>query len=160
MAKKRQCDWGGFRTFKERGEWVELLFMAAAACRGYLVPKPWGDSRAYDVGIEVLPGQLLRVQVKSTTTRMETGYCCRLRRGGRSRRYYTLDEVDVFAAYVVEEKVWYVIPAKALLGKKTKDGIMLCPVSEERHRRKYEQYREAWVLLGKTRGSWRGCGGV
>jgi hypothetical protein len=150
MAKKRQCGWGKFRSFKERGEWVELLFMAAAACRGYLVLKPWGDSRAYDVGIEVLPGQLLRVQVKSTTRRRGTGYCCQLRRGSRCRPY-SLDDIDVFAAYVVEEKVWYVIPAKTLLGKKTKDGIMLCPVSGERHRCKYEQYREAWVLLGKTR---------
>lgn len=24
--------WGEFNTFKERGEWVELQFMAAAAC--------------------------------------------------------------------------------------------------------------------------------
>jgi len=38
MRKKN--DWEKFRNFKERGEWVELLFMAAAAQHGYHVVKP------------------------------------------------------------------------------------------------------------------------
>jgi len=42
--------WEKFRTFKERGEWVELQFMAAAAQRCFAVSKPWGDTQAYDVG--------------------------------------------------------------------------------------------------------------
>ncbi len=33
-----------FKTYKQRGEWVELLFMTRAAKRGYVVSKPWGDS--------------------------------------------------------------------------------------------------------------------
>lgn len=37
-------DWEKFRTFKERGEWVELQFMAEAASHGYHVLKPCGDS--------------------------------------------------------------------------------------------------------------------
>jgi len=41
-----------FKSFKERGEWVELQFMAAAAQRCFAVSKPWGDTKAYDVGIE------------------------------------------------------------------------------------------------------------
>ena len=45
-----QCK--GFKTFKERGEWVELQFMARAVRNGFKVSKPWGDSSAYDVGIE------------------------------------------------------------------------------------------------------------
>ena len=61
--------WGNFSTLKERGEWVELQFMAAAASRGYHVLKPYGDSLAYDVGIDH-GGRLMRVQVKSTSVRM------------------------------------------------------------------------------------------
>jgi hypothetical protein len=45
-----QCK--GFRTFKERGEWVELQSMACAVRKGFKVSKPWGDSSAYGVGIE------------------------------------------------------------------------------------------------------------
>ena len=44
--------WQRFTSMKERDEWVELQFMAAAAQRRFAVSKPWGDMRAYDVGIE------------------------------------------------------------------------------------------------------------
>lgn len=37
---------------KERGEWVELCFMAKAAGMGMLVSKPLGDSCRYDVLVE------------------------------------------------------------------------------------------------------------
>jgi hypothetical protein len=58
--------WERFKSLKERGEWVELQFMAAAAGRLFAVCKPWGECRAYDVGIE--HGQnFLRVQVKFTS---------------------------------------------------------------------------------------------
>ena len=67
--------WERFTTFKERGEWVELQFMAAAAQRRFAVSKPWGDTRAYDVGIEHAQN-FLRVQVKSTTLRAVAGYRC------------------------------------------------------------------------------------
>jgi len=42
----------GFKNFKVRGEWVELQFMAQAVRRRFKVSKPWGDSSAYDVGVE------------------------------------------------------------------------------------------------------------
>src|SRR5215472_5804240 len=35
---------GVFRTSKQRGEWVELKFMAGAAELGLNLAKPWGDS--------------------------------------------------------------------------------------------------------------------
>ena len=44
--------WEQFSSYKERGQWVELQFMANAARRRFLVSKPWGETRAYDVGIE------------------------------------------------------------------------------------------------------------
>jgi hypothetical protein len=147
MCKKN--DWENFKNFKERGEWVELLFMAAAAQHGYHVLKPWGDSRAYDVGIE-LHGGLLRVQVKSSSYRRGTGYYCEFK-PFCYKEGYSLKEVDLFAAYVIPTTTWYLIPAAALLRHHIQ-GLMLCPVlPPQRCPYLYERYREAWGLLSKTR---------
>ena len=55
-----------FRNFKERGEWVEALFIAELLRRGYTVLKPWGDSQPFDVALN-FGNRILRVQVKSTS---------------------------------------------------------------------------------------------
>ena len=142
-----QC-WG--KNFKKRGEWVELQFMAAAASRGYHILKPWGDSLAYDVGIDQ-SAHFLRVQVKSTSSRRRSGYYCRFRGGGRAHGY-DLARVDLFASYVIPTNVWYLIPAAVILTPKPKNGILLCPeLSPRYNRNKYEPYREAWGLLAKDR---------
>lgn len=73
----KQNDWDRFSNFKQRGEWVELQFMALAARRRFAISKPWGI-QAYDVGIEHGPN-FLRVQVKSTTQRVGGGYRCQFR---------------------------------------------------------------------------------
>jgi len=141
----------GFRNFKERGEWVELLFMAWALQKGLKVSKPWGDSGAYDVGIEY-KGRLLRIQVKSSSYRLANGYLCGFRPNQRRKRY-ARRKVDFFAAYIVPEGVWYIIPASIVLKTKSSD-VMLCPVQPmRRDAYKYEVYREAWKLLrnGKIR---------
>jgi len=138
----------GFRNFKERGEWVELIFMARAVRYHFNVSKPWGDSSAYDVGIEH-GQQFLRVQVKSTSFRLSNGYQCGFRPNQKSRRQYTTRKVDFFAAYIVQQDVWYIIPAAVVL--KTKSlCLMLCPVRKQQMRSDgycYECYREAWHLL-------------
>lgn len=135
----------GFRNFKERGEWVEIQFMARALRKKFRVSKPWGDSGAYDVGIEH-GRRLFRVQVKSTSYRLGSGYQCGLRPNERRKRY-TRRQVDFFAAYIVPEDVWYIIPASAVLRTKSCD-LMLCPVqTPRRDSYLYEGYREAWKLL-------------
>jgi hypothetical protein len=141
-----QCS--GFRTFKERGEWVELRFMAEAVRKHFKVSKPWGDSSPYDVGVEH-GRQFLRVQVKSTSHRLSNGYQCGFRPNLRNKRKYTAREIDFFAAYVVPEDAWYIIPGAVVL--KTKSlCLMLCPVRKQHPRSDayvYECYREAWPLL-------------
>jgi hypothetical protein len=136
----------GFRTFKERGEWVELQFMAGAVRNGFKVSKPWGDSSAYDVGIES-GERILRVQVKSTDCHTQYGYLCQFKPNARSRPY-TMKQVDFFAAYVIPEDVWYLIPAAVLLLGKPKKALTLLP-EKPRHpeRYRYEGYRGAWGLL-------------
>jgi hypothetical protein len=59
--------WERFTSFKQRGEWVELRFMAQAAKRRFAVSKPWGETQAYDVGIEP------RTELSSSTGEVHHG---------------------------------------------------------------------------------------
>jgi hypothetical protein len=125
--------------------------MAAAASHGYHILKPWGDSLAYDVAIE-RAGGLLGVQVKSSTVRNGTGYSCQFRRNYLTQHLYTLDDVDLFATYIIPVTTWYLVPAAVILTPTVKVGLTLYPVSAlKQDRYKYEGYREAWGLLSKTR---------
>lgn len=126
------------RSYKRRGEWIELLFMTLAAARGFKVSKPWGDSSRYDVSLEQ-DGRFVRVQVKSTGNWVGRCYLCALHAG--DRRLYTTLEVDYFAIYVVPDGIWYIFPAKRLLGM---TAVALTP---HRKGHKYERYKEAWRML-------------
>jgi PD-(D/E)XK endonuclease len=141
----------GFKSFSERGAWVEMLFMAAASFHGYRVLKPWGEVLPYDVAIE-MEGRLLRIQVKSTSHKAGAGYLCEFTHcsGGRVRSY-SAGELDVCVGYVVPEKTWYIIPAHRVTGRKGRSAITLCQFEGVRNRPRYERYREAWELLGKDR---------
>jgi PD-(D/E)XK nuclease superfamily protein len=136
-----------FRTFKERGEWVELRFMAEAMYNRYKVSKPWGDSSAFDVGVES-GRRILRVQVKSTANRTGTGYLCQFKPNATKKQDYTLQQIDFFAAYVIPQDRWYIIPAKVILGVRRKHAIMICPMQpRKKNRYSHELYREAWPLM-------------
>ena len=120
--------------------------------------KPWGDTLAYDVGIEHAPN-FLRVQVKSTTTRSGAGYRCQFMPNHKKKRDYSLKEIDLFAAYVIPEDTWYLIPAVLLLGKRRRFMAALCPVvpPAKRASYRYECYREAWNLLTRSRAELAQC---
>ncbi len=151
--------WERFTSFKQRGEWVELQFMAEAAHRRLAVSKPWGDTQAYDVGIEH-GANFLRVQVKSTTSRCGAGYRCMFMPNYLKKRDYSLDQIDVFAAYVIPEDAWYLIPAVLLLGPRRLTMAMLSPVVPpvKKASYRYEPYREAWSLLTRSRQELAQCG--
>jgi hypothetical protein len=144
-------EWEQFKNVKQQGEWAELQFMAAAARRGFTVCKPWGDSAPFDVGIEYRPN-FLRVQVKSCTCRLGKGYMCQFTRFS-GKKDYTLDEIDLFAGYVIPVNAWYLIPAAELLGRDPIRSLMLYPVDlpVRRNTFHYECYKEAWWLLKKSR---------
>jgi hypothetical protein len=131
---------GNFKTYKQRGEWVELLFMTRAAAQGFNVSKPFGDSNRYDVSVEN-EGRFQRVQVKSTSAAHgDEGFVCCLKRTGIP--YYRLEEVDFFALYVVPEDVWYILPAAVVL--RLASNIRLAPHDKKQ---KYHRYIEAWNLM-------------
>jgi len=125
------------RDRKLRGEWAEMYFMACAAERGLHVNKPYGEMAHFDFIIGD-HGCLLRVQVKSTLSRLKTGYVCSVRGGHRP---YIGNVFDFLAALVVPERVWYIIPAKLVVGH---GCITLYPNSPKS---KYAPYKEAWHLL-------------
>jgi PD-(D/E)XK endonuclease len=151
--------WERFKNFKQRGEWVELQFMAQAALRRFNVCRPWGDMRPYDVGIEHMLN-FLRVQVKSTTQQVGGGYRCQLRPKHRKMEPYTLKRLDLFAAYVIPVDVWYLIPAAMILEAPCISDVMLSPVVPPTKKKsyRYECYREAWNLLTKSRSELLLCG--
>ena len=142
-----------FKNFKERGEWVELRRIAPRF--RYPQPKPHGLSHktAYDVGVES-GSRILRVQVKSTTSRIGSGYLCRLKPNPATEPY-TEEQLDFFAAYVIPEDAWYLIPAGVVL--LSRGDLMLCPVQPRKYDRyKYERYREAWSLLRPSQNKSKG----
>jgi len=128
------------RNTKKRGEWAELKFMARAAEMGLTVTKPWGESARYDVAVES-NGRFLRVQVKSTEYRVGNSYICNVRPDS-ALRPYTTRQIDLLAAYVIPENVWYIIPAQ--VATRLKGNIWLSP---RKRGHKYERYLEAWYLL-------------
>jgi hypothetical protein len=136
-----------FKNYKERGEWVEAQFIAEALRRGYSVLKPWGDSRPFDVALN-FGNRIVRVQVKSSSHRVGTGYRCEFEPNRRSPPY-TLKRLDFFAAYIIPQDIWYLIPARVLVnGDHLKKGPMLCPMQPlKKDRYLYESYKEAWGLL-------------
>ena len=133
---------------KERGEWAELCFMTRATEEGFRVSKPWGDSARYDFALEA-NGRFLRVQVKSSIFHSGTGYRCSMQPtgyGGSSRRY-TTEQIDFFAAYIIPEDLWYILPATI-----ADDLVGKFRVSPNNKHHKYERYREAWHLLHEAVG--------
>ena len=97
--KHGKNDWDRFSSFKQRGEWVELQFMAEAAQRRFAVSKPWGTRKP--------------TTSASSTARTFSGCRSSPQPTGSARdiaassspttekRDYSLKEIDLFAAYVI-----------------------------------------------------------
>jgi hypothetical protein len=122
---------------KQRGEWAESVFMARAHEHGLPVSKPWGEMCPYDFVVGTT-GRFVSVQVKSTLSKLKTGYVCTVLGGHQP---YSAGSFDLLAAYVVPADAWYIIPARLIHGK---GCITLYPDSTTA---KYEPYREAWHLM-------------
>lgn len=132
---------------KERGEWVELLFMANAARMGLKVARPHGDSARFDVIVEDGGGKFYRVQVKSTTFNRKGCYecLCFWSRVSKTRqaKQYSEEQIDCVAAYVVPEDSWFIIPVGELRTK-----TLYLPPRERAEQSRYGRFLEAWELLG------------
>jgi PD-(D/E)XK endonuclease len=128
-------------TRKWAGEQAEAAFLNKATSLGFSVSKPWGDSERYDL-IVGSGRRLLRVQVKSTRYQHAGRFRYSINARGCAAQY-TEDEIDFLAIYIVPLDLWYVIPVKACLNRRS---LRLSPKAEISHGR-YEKYREAWWRL-------------
>ncbi len=143
LAGPRFCfgpnPWGNqklnFKTLKQRGEWVEMRFMARAAEEGLHVSKPWRESTAYDFIVEHAR-QCLRIQVKSTMIRRDNGFICKL--VGSNGTPYVQGAFDFAAVYVLFLDVWFIMPQLPT------NAVFLRPGMPKSKNHKYE---EAWHLL-------------
>ena len=133
-----------FDTIKERGEWAEMRFMARAAEHGFRVSRPWGESARYDFALEA-NGHFLRIQVKSTACRYGDGYKCAIQVSAGTSHRYTSEQVDFFAAYIIPEDVWYILPAEIVVGVAAQ--ILVSPNCKNQ---RYAPYKEAWHLLDEA----------
>jgi len=125
---------------KERGEWVEAIFLVRAGEHGIPLSKPWGDSRKYDF-VGGRPRHFKAIQVKCTTYVSRTGYGYSCSVTSTKRKRYKAGSFDFLAAYVVYEDVWYIIPEDKVIAFA---AIALCT---EEGQANFEEYREAWHLL-------------
>ena len=125
---------------------AEAAFLAKASSLGFGVAKPWGDSESYDFILDS-GERFWRVQVKSSHVDTEgQGYSFNLGHG-RVRHPYTVDEIDVLAAYIVRENVWYVLPVEAVFHQ------LRIRLGHPRSQRitNYDKYREGWGLMACKR---------
>ena len=131
---------------KQSGEISQAAFLLRARQLGLKVALPWGDSERFDFVVWREGGPIYRVQVKGTGRLHRRGYEVQpvhTARGGRKQRY-TAKEIDVVAAHVQPVDVWYLLPIRAVGRAKS---LRFYPDIASR-RPMWEEYREAWEVLG------------
>ena len=131
---------------KQSGEISQAAFLLRARQLGLKVALPWGDSERFDFVVWREGGPIYRVQVKGTGRLHRRGYEVQpvhTTRGGRKQRY-TAKEIDVVAAHVQPVDAWYLLPIRKVGRAKS---LRLYPDIESR-RPMWEEYREAWEVLG------------
>ena len=130
------------------GEVGELAFVLKATSLGFNPSRPYGARLPYDFLLDC-GSRVLRIQVKSVFTN-RSGHqnrfhvnVCQTRRTGTVA--YNVGDIDFIVAYVAPHDAWYVLPVRALLGRK---AINVYPIGKTRNNGGcFEKYREAWHLL-------------
>ena len=145
---------------KRAGEISQAAFLLKAETLGFDLALPWGDNQKFDFVVWRRDGKAFRVQVKGTGRLHRRGYEVQpvhSTRGGGKKRY-TKKDIDVIAAHVQPVDAWYLIPIEKVGRAKS---LRLYPGIERakswtrkaRGRRKercWEQWRDAWALLGEV----------
>jgi hypothetical protein len=90
------------------------------------------------------PRPLWRVQVKCSTQLLNGLYRINAHRRTNGRAVpYLPSEIDFFAAYIIPEDTWYIIPLRAIRLRTS----LLFRRKRDRKPGLYDSYREAWHLL-------------
>jgi len=132
------------KNTKRRGSQYEAAFVVQALKRGLDILEPVGDYMPYDLMVQNVDKRIQRVQVKGTSSPIKgkPGYKVIAASGNATKTPLSPDEVDVLAAYVEPEDVWYVIPIRKLGGGVS---VYLNPHSKVNGR--YEVWKEAWNVF-------------
>ena len=140
---------------KRLGEVSQAAFLLKAEMMGFHLALPWGDSERWDFAVwSTDERRVFRVQVKGTGRLFRGGYDVQpvhsTRKGGKKR--YTKGDIDVIAAHVQPEDAWYLIPIEKVGRAKS---LRLYAGKERRKpsrgSRDWEQWRDAWEVLGERR---------
>jgi hypothetical protein len=132
-------------TRKQLGELAEMMFMVRATTKGLIVAKPYGESHRYDFLVDS-GKRLWRVQVKSSTCTRYRAYTVNAywKTTGKHMPYLP-SKVDFLAVVILGTDIWYLIPVRALGGRRM---VRVYPFGgSPRGSRRHEKYREAWNLL-------------
>ena len=123
------------REPKDRGVWVELLFMARGTEEALGMCGCGGELR--EVALEGA-GEIDGVYVAGGIVFAELM--------GPGRKPYRDQDVDFVAVYLIPRDTWYIIPYKEIVRK---NGKKLCTLhfTWGSKRQKWGKYREAWWLL-------------
>ena len=132
------------KNTKRRGSQYEAAFVTQALKRGLDILEPYGDYMPYDVMVQNVDKRIQRVQVKGTSVRIKgkPGYKVIAASGNTTKTPLSPDDVDVLAAYVEPEDVWYLIPLRKIDG-----GVSVYLNPNSKVNGKYEVWREAWNVF-------------
>ncbi len=123
---------------KDTGVIGELAFSAEAMRHGYKVAQPLGDNEQFDLLLTAGGDRLYRVQVKSSANPLKDVYTYVIRRGKNKTKY---SEVDVFALYMIPERIFFIIP-RVEAADRTTIKLRALPRQSQ-----WAIYRENWGIF-------------
>ena len=123
---------------KDTGVIGELAFSAEAMRRGYKLAQPLGDNEQFDLMLTAGGDRVYRVQVKSSANPDKEVYTYLIRRGKNKTAY---EEVDVFALYMIPERIFFIIPRVEVGDRRT---VKLRPLPRQSQ---WAIYRENWGIF-------------
>ncbi len=108
------------QTNKNSGEVAQSLLYAEIMKRGLTPLVTFGDNLPWDLVVynqEV--HQFFRIQVKSTYGKVRGRLKWTVSKGGRTKRSYTAESVDLVALHDFESGDWWLVPVSEVVSKKS-----------------------------------------
>ena len=117
----------------------EMKFITSATEKGLIVSKPILDNYPFDFIVGDVTHKRVQVKTVQTSEKGRDGYRVMTSKGAKAKKKYNATEIDLFAIYLSDLDVWYIIPIDYI----TTHTIRLYPHRED----KYAMFFEAWHLL-------------
>lgn len=133
---------------KKNGSFYEYKFFAEAMGKDLDVFVPAGDHLPVDCLVTNRKGTVFKVQIKGTSAghlhdRVTPRYKVVAATGSKTKVAIDCKKVDILAAYIEPENIFYLIPCKVLGNRKSP---WFYPVTEN-SKGQFESYKEDWTLF-------------